>query len=88
MSHGNEPKQGHCIVQQGDGHSHHSLWCLMELHSVQPGQRWVVALIANVIRQAPGELGCVLLGEESVLQGQRWRTLASVGKSSFCVIMG
>lgn len=38
----------------------------MELHSAQPGQRWVVALIAKVIRQAPGELGCVLLGEDSV----------------------
>ena len=72
----------------GEWHSHHSLWCLMELHSVQPRQPWVVALIASH-QTGPWGAWVRAAGRRScLLQGQWWKTLASMGQSSHCVIMG
>lgn len=73
----NEQEQGCCLVRIQGCLSHHRLWCLLESYSAQPGRPGAVALIAEAIRPAWGELGRVLLGKgrQRLLQGQWWRTL-------------
>ena len=77
----------HCATP-GEWHSHHNLWCFMELHSAQPRQPWVVALIASHQTGPWGAWVCAVGRRPCLLQGQWWKTLASMGQSSRCVIMG